>query len=771
MDVTATFINLFRGRTDAWGSVEGRSNKEPVTDKLYELHLAGKQSLGVYPLLDDGTCNFAAIDLDEKNFDKAMSIRDELREMAIHAYLAESKGKGYHIYVFGDGLIAKDVRYVLIGLLDKLDVIAEVFPKQDKLDDVIKLGNYINLPCHGHTRPWLTADNQSIAIETALPLIKKTPNKAFVQAKKLVPRPAPILPPPKKTTSSKKSSKVKSPPCINRILAGVSEGQRDEAAFALARHYLDLNESPEEILSRLVMWDAKNKPPLGDVKYLMTKIQSAEQGYSFGCSSITEGLLSPTCIGRQNCDFIKEDIKYKKKEGMILEKSFWEDDQFIYEQVVKLGRNNRVEDAVFVRFDKNTGAISRVKEIITGTETIWPVVGEEISYGSVTLATDIEEYFDVLDLVEEIKDHIRKYADIPESFLEFASWYVLMTWVYNRLPAMLYLRFLGDYGTGKSRSLDVIGGLCYKRMRSGGAITPAPLYRKMKKYEGTLIIDEADFGKSDETHEIVKILNAGIERGTPIERCTKDNPDNMQVFPCFGPKAFATRDRFKDDALESRCLTCITQETDRDDIPSYLAMEHKRVQRSLINKLLLWRFHNLKHIPEEISEASDIDLGPGIEGRLKQVCIPFAMVFKDMPETMDRYKIFLRRYTQELREGRADSVNGRLVYALFKGAVAFGRDFVTIDAIRKIASEELNLDLKSNTVSRKMHNMGFKSTARKRIGMGKSRASYVIFDSKLWTRCYRRFLHDLNLSGNEDTDEENEEFLSKVLGFERTLEL
>ena len=34
MDTVAAFASLFQGRTDVWGSVEGRSNKEPVTEKL-----------------------------------------------------------------------------------------------------------------------------------------------------------------------------------------------------------------------------------------------------------------------------------------------------------------------------------------------------------------------------------------------------------------------------------------------------------------------------------------------------------------------------------------------------------------------------------------------------------------------------------------------------------------------------------------------------------------------------------------------------------------
>jgi len=147
------FASLFKGRLDVWGSVEGKSNKEAVTTEHYRAHLEGKKSLGIYPLLDDGTCPFAAIDLDEKDFDKAVAIRTKLVDQMVPAYIAESKGKGYHIYVFAvDAFITKDIRRVLQDTLDSLKIKAEVFPKQDKLDERTPYGNYINLPCFGATR-------------------------------------------------------------------------------------------------------------------------------------------------------------------------------------------------------------------------------------------------------------------------------------------------------------------------------------------------------------------------------------------------------------------------------------------------------------------------------------------------------------------------------------------------------------------------------------------------------------------------------------------
>lgn len=175
-----TFAALFRGRADAWGSVEGRCNKELVTLEHYERHLRGEVSLGVYPLLNDGGCLFSAIDLDRKDFNLAKTIQQELVNNGLPSYIAESKSKGFHIYGFAvEKFVAKEIRRVLHYILNKLDIKAEVFPKQDMVSQVAPLGNYINLPCFGYTRPFLTDGLKEVPLEVVIKQIKHIPEQAI----------------------------------------------------------------------------------------------------------------------------------------------------------------------------------------------------------------------------------------------------------------------------------------------------------------------------------------------------------------------------------------------------------------------------------------------------------------------------------------------------------------------------------------------------------------------------------------------------------------
>jgi len=85
------FRSLFRGREDVypvrWENQKGRAGYSPacgkpkgkcgacpnnqflpVTDRVIHDHLTGKETIGVYPILEDGSCWFLAIDFDETSY-------------------------------------------------------------------------------------------------------------------------------------------------------------------------------------------------------------------------------------------------------------------------------------------------------------------------------------------------------------------------------------------------------------------------------------------------------------------------------------------------------------------------------------------------------------------------------------------------------------------------------------------------------------------------------------------------------------------------------
>ncbi len=745
------FMDLFRGRTDAWGSVEGRSNKETVTPEHYRKHLMGERSMGCYMLLDTalgpdgkeldtGTCWFYAVDIDQKKFELALGVQQGFAKRNIPVYIAESKGKGFHVYGFGsEPLPAKQVRNLCYAILAEMGLTAEVFPKQDKLDKkVTPLGNYINLPCHGFTRLFQTPEYKNVDTEIALATIKRISVTDLMNVIKTLPPPVtPFVEKKEHKTLTVSSGKKQHPPCIERILRGVGEGQRDVAAFALARHLLDQLFMPEEVIGLLVEWDKHNKPPLEDARLLETKARSATRGgYAFGCSSITkEPLLKDFCVGEAQCAWLKKVVAERKKAGLIQETSFYETDTHLYEEIIQGETGNK--KPAFIKYDKKTGEITTVPSVDLPEVSLVPAYGPEVTEGAITMPTGTAEYGSTLDLVGEIKTHIHAYVDVDPLTEEFCTWYIMMSWIYDKLNTVSYLRLRGDTGTGKSRTLDVVGKLCYKPMMMAGAVTPAPIYRLIRRFRGTLILEEADLGVSDEKNEVVKVLNCGFERFRPVIRCLADNPDTLEVLPVYGPKAMASRFEFSDAALEARCLTFIMRETTRLDIPPILGDRFYEKAAALRNKLLLYRLRNHQLISSEMVE--DINLG-NIEPRLKQLGLPFAVSFKNLPDVLARFKEFLKEYQLELKRVRLDTMTGKVLQAFFKLALENDKNHITSTMIHAHMVSEMKMEkLSVSTVAKNLKSL--KITTSNRRGAG-TRANFINWDDNLMTNLMKRYLPD-----------------------------
>ncbi|MDA2921314.1 hypothetical protein MYX76_17785, partial [Desulfobacterota bacterium AH_259_B03_O07] len=148
--LTDRFMRLFEGRKDSWGAEHGESLRQSVEQKNYFLHLIGKTSLGIYPLLDDGTCTFGAIDIDKDDSELVRKIREELWNIGLKdVFIERSRSKGYHLWVFfSEPIKAKEIRHGLNYACGKVEESLEVFPKQGFLRDG-EIGNYINLPYFG----------------------------------------------------------------------------------------------------------------------------------------------------------------------------------------------------------------------------------------------------------------------------------------------------------------------------------------------------------------------------------------------------------------------------------------------------------------------------------------------------------------------------------------------------------------------------------------------------------------------------------------------
>jgi hypothetical protein len=290
-----------------------------------------------------------------------------------------------------------------------------------------------------------------------------------------------------------------------------------------------------------------------------------------------------------------------------------------------------------------------------------PATNNLIRHRALLLPEKPEPYDSIDELLEAINRHLNQYVDLSERFQRLATYYILLTWVYDAFNELPYLRLRGDFGSGKTRALIVIGSLCYKAFFASGASTVSPIFHTLDTFRGTLIFDEADFRFSDEKSELVKIFNNGNAKGFPVLRTavTVKREFDPRAFNVYGPKIVAMRRSFEDHALESRFLTEeMGQHSLREDIPINLPDVQKEEARSLRNKLLMYRFQTLEHIHVDESLVD-----PRLSPRLNQILVPLLSIIPD-GRLQDEVRDSVKTFDRELYAERSASAEAGILEVL-----------------------------------------------------------------------------------------------------------
>lgn len=296
----------------------------------------------------------------------------------------------------------------------------------------------------------------------------------------------------------------------------------------------------------------------------------------------------------------------------------------------------------------------------------------------VLLPSRPEDYPSEEELVGDVQAYIHRYVNVSPRFERLASYYVLLTWVYDRFNELPYLRLRGDYGSGKTRFLLVVGAICNKPIFASGASTVSPLFHTLDAFRGTLVLDESDFRFSDEKAEIVKILNNGNVRGLPVLRTevTAQREYNPRAFHVFGPKLVATRGYFDDPALESRFVTEeMTSQSLRKDIPIALPDRYREEAQALRNKLLLYRLRNYVRLAPR---SGVVD--PDIEPRLNQIFLPLLAVVGEGSLAKD-IRALAREYQRDLVARRGMDVEAQVLEVI--------RDLTAADPTSRLSVKEV----------------------------------------------------------------------------------
>jgi hypothetical protein len=162
------------------------TEKTAPVAKHWLSHIAGRMGLGIYPLRDDGTVSWGAIDVDDyqlgQNHDAGLkALEAKIRELNLPLTLSRTKSGGAHLFVFFESPVSAAIAQQILNTWAKaLGVTSrdkktgkthtcEIFPKQTAMAEG-GLGNWLNMPYFGNgsTDRYAIHDGKKLSIDEFL---------------------------------------------------------------------------------------------------------------------------------------------------------------------------------------------------------------------------------------------------------------------------------------------------------------------------------------------------------------------------------------------------------------------------------------------------------------------------------------------------------------------------------------------------------------------------------------------------------------------------
>lgn len=300
------FAQLFAGRADCYGRYRvteqkgqkqkgrGQTVHEPLTDQIYQSHLAGEIRLGVVPIRVDGKVSWFAGDIDLYDVD-LQAIERKVQKHELPIVVCRSKSGGAHLYCFVSGEpiparlgidamrhFLKVLGYETVKNAKGVSYKPEVFPKQEEVTEETT-GNWINLPYHN---AYAVVDNYAIGISGEQLKLEEFERLAYARSVSEAELREFVKAKPAK---KEKAEHADAPPCVERMFAEkIGEGGRNNALTHVGIYFLKSDSDNWRDRTVAANFQIFEEPlPMEEVNQIARNVSKAK--YEYLCN------LEPMC--------------------------------------------------------------------------------------------------------------------------------------------------------------------------------------------------------------------------------------------------------------------------------------------------------------------------------------------------------------------------------------------------------------------------------------------------------------------------------------------
>lgn len=352
-----------------------------------------------------------------------------------------------------------------------------------------------------------------------------------------------------------------------------------------------------------------------------------------------------------------------KEKDPIVFTSFFETPEYILEQINFATHATHATSEMgsqFLIYEKGS-RLTEVRSSFTYGNTVFhPITDDLTRRGSILLPSKLEEYGSTDQLIEEIRQFLYQYFEVPGFYKTFLPYLILFYWVYEKFPFIPYVHFMGRTGTGKSTAMEVLGSICYKPIDASGSITLSSIFRIADLWHGTLLLDEFNAG-GENYAEMLSLLKSGVSNKLVL-RVEGDRKREVKGYIVKSPKIFTSERPISDAGLRSRVLE-IKMEKNKNRVPLYRQNTFEVKAQELRNKLLLWRLHTFSGIDLSVIEYGFDELAH-FDGRVQQVITPIYYMASESAKK--EILEFAKEQQEETLRERRESLDGQIFNVIYE---------------------------------------------------------------------------------------------------------